>query len=60
MRVDSVETLAAGALREGQVAIVFEADGTADPALIVLANEDGDAYVLRLARLADEVRISRE
>jgi type II secretory pathway pseudopilin PulG len=60
VRVDSVETLAAGALREGQVAIVFEADGTADPALIVLANEDGDAYVLRLARLADEVRISRE
>ena len=60
VRIDSVETLAAGALREGQVAIVFEADGPADPALIVLANEDGDAYVLRLARLADEVRISHE
>ncbi len=60
VRVDSVETLAAGALREGQLAIVFEPDGTADPALIVLANQDGDTYVLRLARLADEVRISRE
>ena len=60
MRFDSVETLAAGAVRSGQVQIVFDADGTADPALLVLANEDGDAYSLRLARLADEVRIARE
>jgi prepilin-type N-terminal cleavage/methylation domain-containing protein len=60
VRFDSVETLAAGAVRSGQVQIVFDADGTADPALLVLANEDGDAYSLRLARLADEVRIARE
>jgi len=57
---DAVETLAAGAVNAGQVEIVFETDGTADPALLVLANEDGDVYVLRLARLADEVKISRE
>ena len=59
VRFDSVETLAAGAVRSGQVQIVFEADGTADPALLVLANEDGDAYELSVARLADEVRIAR-
>jgi prepilin-type N-terminal cleavage/methylation domain-containing protein len=60
VRFDSVETLAAGAIRSGRVEIVFEADGTADPALLVLANEDGDVYTLRLSRLADEVRIARE
>ena len=57
---DSIETLAAGAVRSGQIEIVFDADGTADPALLVLANEDGDAYSLLLSRLADEVRIARE
>jgi prepilin-type N-terminal cleavage/methylation domain-containing protein len=57
---DSVETLAAGAVRSGQVEIRFDTDGTADPALLVLANEDGDVYTLRLSRLADEVRIARE
>lgn len=57
---DSVETLAAGTVRGGQIEIVFDADGTADPAQLVLANEDGDAYVLKLARLADEVTIARE
>jgi prepilin-type N-terminal cleavage/methylation domain-containing protein len=57
---DSVETLAAGAVRSGRIEIVFDADGTADPALLVLANEDGKTYTLRLARLADEVRIARE
>jgi prepilin-type N-terminal cleavage/methylation domain-containing protein len=59
VRFDSVETLAAGAVRSGRVEIGFDADGTADPALLVLANEDGDAYGLSLARLADEVRIAR-
>jgi type II secretory pathway pseudopilin PulG len=57
---DSVETLAAGAVRSGQVEIVFDADGTADPALLVLADEDGNVWTLRLSRLADEVRIARE
>lgn len=57
---DSVETLAAGAVRSGRVEIVFDADGTADPALLVLADEDGNVWTLRLARLADEVRIARE
>jgi hypothetical protein len=60
VRFDSVETLAAGAVRSGQVEIVFDADGTADPALLVLADEDANVYTLRLARLADEVRIARE
>lgn len=60
VRFDSVETLAAGAVRGGRIEIVFDSDGTADPALLVLANEDGDAYTLRLSRLADEVRIARE
>jgi prepilin-type N-terminal cleavage/methylation domain-containing protein len=58
--IDSIETLAAGAIRSGQVAVVFEGDGTADPAMLVLADPDGNVYVLRLARLADEVRIARE
>lgn len=57
---EAVETLAAGAVREGAIEIVFEADGTADPAAIALANEVGDVYVLHLARLADEVKIARE
>jgi type II secretory pathway pseudopilin PulG len=57
---DSVETLAAGAVRSGRVEIVFDADGTADPALLVLADEDGNVWTLRLSRLADEVRIARE
>jgi prepilin-type N-terminal cleavage/methylation domain-containing protein len=57
---DSVETLAAGAVRAGRIEIVFDSDGTADPALLVLVNEDGDTYTLRLSRLADEVRIARE
>jgi hypothetical protein len=60
VRFDSVETLATGAIRSGQVEIRFDNDGTADPALLVLANEDGDVYTLRLSRLADEVRIARE
>jgi prepilin-type N-terminal cleavage/methylation domain-containing protein len=58
--LDSVETLAAGAVRSGQVAVVFEGDGTADPAMLVFADPDSNVYVLRLARLADEVRIARE
>lgn len=53
----SVETLAAGAQLSGQVALLFEPDGTADPALFLLANEDGDVVQLELARLADEIRI---
>jgi prepilin-type N-terminal cleavage/methylation domain-containing protein len=53
----SVETLAAGAQLAGQVALLFEPDGTADPARVLLANEDGDVVQLELARLADEIRI---
>jgi prepilin-type N-terminal cleavage/methylation domain-containing protein len=53
----SVETLAAGAQLSGQVALVFEPDGTADPARFTLANEDGDVVELELARLADRIRI---
>jgi prepilin-type N-terminal cleavage/methylation domain-containing protein len=55
----SVETLAAGAQLSGQVALLFEPDGTADPALVQLANDDGDVVQLELARLADEIRIGR-
>ena len=60
VRFDSVETLAAGAVRSGRVEIVFETDGTADPALLVFADEDENVWMLRLSRLADEVRIARE
>ncbi len=57
---DSVETLAAGAVAAGQVAIVFEGDGTADPALFVLVNESADVVEVQIARLADAIRIVRE
>jgi hypothetical protein len=57
---EEVLTLAAGALRGGQAAIRFEPDGSADPAEVVLRHEDGEASVLGLSRLADEVRIERE
>ena len=57
---ESVETLAAGSLRSGQIEIVFESDGTAEPAVVALTDEDANLYVLHLARLADEVRIARE
>ncbi len=60
VRFDSVETLAAGPVVAGQVAIVFEGDGTADPALFVLMNESADVVGVQLARLADEIRILRE
>jgi prepilin-type N-terminal cleavage/methylation domain-containing protein len=53
----SVETLAAGAQVSGQVALVFEPDGTADPALFVLANDDGDVMELQLERLADRIQV---
>jgi general secretion pathway protein H len=55
----SIETLAAGPVLAGQVALVFEADGSADPALLTLANEEGDVVRLELSRLADEIRIRR-
>jgi prepilin-type N-terminal cleavage/methylation domain-containing protein len=56
----SVETLAAGPVAAGQVGIVFEEDGTADPALFLLQNEEGIVVSVRIARLADEVEIRRE
>jgi hypothetical protein len=57
---DEVLTLAAGELRAGQAAIRFEPDGSADPAEVVLRHENGEASVVGLSRLADEVRIERE
>ena len=56
----SIETLAAGPVATGQVGIVFEEDGTADPALFLLENEEGVVVSVRIARLADEVQIRRE
>lgn len=58
--IASVETLAAGAVTSGQVALEFAPDGTADPALFVLENEEGAIVHVEIARLADEVRIRRE
>jgi prepilin-type N-terminal cleavage/methylation domain-containing protein len=58
--IDEVLTLAAGELRAGQAAIRFEPDGSADPSEVVLRHESGEASVLELSRLADEVRIERE
>ena len=55
----SVETTASGPVAAGQVEILFEGDGTADPALFVLVNESGDVVRLQQSRLADQVRISR-
>jgi prepilin-type N-terminal cleavage/methylation domain-containing protein len=58
--VTSVETLAAGAVSSGQIALEFAPDGSADPAHFVIENEDGAVMHVELARLADEVRIYRE
>jgi len=55
-----VETLAAGELRSGWAEIRFEPEGTADAAELVLQHDDGQAWRISLARLADEVRIARE
>jgi type II secretion system protein H len=55
----SVETLAEGPVISGQVALLFEGDGTADPAVFAIVNEQGDVVRLELARLADEIRIRR-
>lgn len=60
VRFDAIETLAAGAVASGQVDIVFESDGTADPARLLLINETADVVEVTLARLADEIRIRRE
>ena len=56
----SIETFAAGPVSSGQVALEFEADGTADPALFVLENEEGAVVRVQIARLADEVQIRRD
>jgi prepilin-type N-terminal cleavage/methylation domain-containing protein len=58
--IRSVETLAAGAVSAGQIALEFAPDGTADPAHFVLENEDGAVVHVELPRLADEVWIRRE
>jgi type II secretion system protein H len=55
----SIETLASGPVLGGQVALVFEGDGSADPALFALVNEGGDVVELELSRLADEIEIRR-
>lgn len=54
--VDGVET-SEGWLDGGRVRVGFEADGSAEPSEIVLANQDGDALVLVVAPLAGSVRI---
>lgn len=56
---ESVETVASGLAAGGQVEVVFEGDGTADPALFALVNESGDLVRLQISRLADEIRITR-
>ena len=56
----SIETLAAGPVATGQVGLVFEADGTADPALFLMENEEGAVVRVQITRLADEVQIRRE
>lgn len=54
--VDGVET-SEGWLDTGRVRVGFEADGSAEPSEIVLANEDGETAVLAVAPLADAVRV---
>lgn len=59
MRFESVETSAAGPVAGGQLELVFEGDGSAEPALFVLGNESGDVVRVQMSRLADAIRISR-
>jgi prepilin-type N-terminal cleavage/methylation domain-containing protein len=57
---ESVETPAAGVVSGGQLALLFESDGSADPASFLLVNAQHDAVRLEMPRLADEIRIVRE
>ena len=53
--IDGIET-SEGYIDRGELHLVFERDGTADPAWIVLADDDGRAVTLAVAPLADSVR----
>jgi prepilin-type N-terminal cleavage/methylation domain-containing protein len=55
----SIETPAGGPVASGQVGLVFEEDGTTDPALLVLESEEGAVVKVQLARFG-EVGIRRE
>ena len=46
-----------GWLEHGTVAVVFDRDGTADPAEIVIAHEDGREIALQVRPLLDVVRV---
>jgi type II secretion system protein H len=56
---DGVETYE-GWFNEGAVAIVFQGDGTTDPAQIVITDADGFAVTLDVLPLLDSVRIRYE
>lgn len=56
---DGVET-SDGWLDEGQVAVVFERDGTTDKAQIVITDPDGFAATLDILPILDSVRIRHE
>jgi prepilin-type N-terminal cleavage/methylation domain-containing protein len=49
-----------GAFDEGLLQIVFEGDGTSEPAAIALLNESGERVVLHVAPLADTVRFEHD
>ncbi len=48
-----------GLVESGQVQIVFERDGTSDPAAVVLAIDSGRQAILRILPLSDSVRLER-
>ena len=59
VRIDGIET-AGGFLERGLVNIVFERDGTSEPAQILLSDADGHSIGIEIAPFADTVRISHE
>jgi hypothetical protein len=46
-------------VESGQVQIVFDRDGTSEPAAIALAIESGRRAILHVFPLADSVRLER-
>lgn len=53
--IDGIDT-AEGYVDDGELQLVFERDGTTDPAWIVVADDGGRAITLAVAPLADTVR----
>jgi type II secretion system protein H len=59
IQIDAIET-GGGFLERGLVGIVFERDGTSEPAEILLSDQEGNSMRLELAPVADTVRITHD